>query len=322
KCADAGYQWSGILRTYYFNPIPFIMDEMPSATEWNQPGDSTWHLNVYVTNGSGQVYEKYKTQGVWLSFWQFMGAPSGGCTSAPASAAFGQSNLWIFCRGQTGAIWSRRYNGSSWGAWQQISPTSMQSGPGATEFWYSGSGAWHINVEAVGWDGALWHNYYSTATGTWSGWESLGSPSGGCKGTPSTDNGLNPQLFVFCRGTNGQAWYRQWNGSGWLGWTSLGGSVMTAAGATDYYQPGDNWHFNVYANWAAGSISERYWSPSFPSFAGWQYQGGTCQSAAQPTNYSTVDLEVFCRWANSGDVWFQVWNGSSWSGWNYTIYQP
>lgn len=319
-CAVGGQKWPGIFRTYYFSPIPTVLDEDPAATEYNQPGDPSWHLNVYVTHTDGNVYEKFQSNSTWWS-WQSIGAPSGGCTSSPGTASSGGNNLWLFCRSTSGAIWYRKWNGSSWSSWTQVSSTSMQSGPAASEFYYSGDGSWHINVEAVGWDGALWQNYYVVNTGTWSGWQSLGSPSGGCTGKPAADNGLSPRFFVICRAPNGETWYRQWTGASWSSWTSLGGYFSSTPGATDYYQPGDTWHFNVYVDALDGSIYEQYKSGGNP-FSGWQYQGGVCQSGAGPSNYSSTDLEVFCRWNGSGDVWYERYNGSTWSGWNYNIGHP
>jgi hypothetical protein len=320
---DAAYgdQWPSIVRAYYFSPVVSLLDDNPATTEYFQPGD-TWHLNVYATSRTGDVYEKFATATSGLTWygWNWLASPSGGCTSSEGTASGDAYNLWMFCRGVDGAIWGRRWNGSSWLAWQSLGGT-FQSGPAVTEYIQSPWILSHINVEALGWDGAVWHNYYDENNSTWSGWTSLGAPSGGCTSAPSTDYRVSNELYALCRGADGNVWYRLWNGSAWLGWAVLNAGLGPdgSIGSTHYNQPGDTWHFNVYMDSHVGALWES-WKGS-GGFSSWGSRGGRCESGGAAASFSPNDLRLFCR-LNDSNIWYDVWNGGGWSGFVYYIGRP
>ncbi len=177
-------------------------------------------------------------------------------------------------------------------------------------------------------------------TDVWSGWSSKGSPAGGCTSAPGADWRSTTELFIFCRGsagnTNAAVWYRQWNGSTnlWSAWTILdsGAAVsVTAPGATDYFQPGDTWHLNVYAKQGTASsptVKQNYKSTG--GFLGWNLPvgglGGTCASAPNASDLPITPfyLYVFCRWdpgpnspssAWDGGIYYRRWDNTNWGVW-------
>lgn len=318
------------MRKYYFNNATqpghvTVLDDAPSATDYNQPGDN-WHLNVYAVDRSGNVKQNYRDSGTWTGWTSNL---QGGCSSSPASAAYGGSHLWVFCRtaDANGTIRAKRWNGSTWGSWSNLGTTGFQSGPAATEYNQPGD-AYHINVYALGWDGNIYQNYYHVGSGTWSGWTSKGSPSGGCTSAPGTDWRSTTELYIFCRATSGEVWYRKWDSGAWGAWTDMNGSSVTAPGATDYFQPGDTWHLNVYAKQGTATtpdVVQNYKSNG--GFLGWNRNlGGSCASAPAASDLPTApyDLFVFCRWdpgPNSppsswnGGIYYRRWDNSAWGGW-------
>ncbi len=323
-CANDGLMWNSIVRRYYFYTTEaqshvVVLDDSPAATEWNQPNDG-YHLNVYALNRSGNVYERYyrSSTGTWYG-WQPLG---GVCTGGLGALGVNTNHLWIFCRGTDGFIYGRRYNGSSWQPWVSLGVGSgFQSGPAATEYFQPGDVYAHLNVYALGWDHNIYENWYHTGNATWSGWNSLGSPAGGCTSAPGTDWRTAYELYVFCRGTNGAIWHRKWNGSAWEAWVSLGGSVISGPGATDYYQSGDTWHQNVYGNSEIGEIWQNFRNNT--GWSGWYPLQGVCQAGPGASNLPTTSyLYVLCRGdpepsygAWDGSIFYRRWTGSAWGGW-------
>jgi hypothetical protein len=85
-----------------------------------------------------------------------------------------------------------------------------------------------LEVFKQGSDDALWHNW-QRSSGGWSGWYSLGRPSGVDILSPNVVMNADGRLVVFVGGAindmiTGTFWQiRQMPGGGWSGWDSLAG---------------------------------------------------------------------------------------------------
>ena len=94
----------------------------------------------------------------------------------------------------------------------------------------------HLELFALGSDGALWHNYKDPAKNQWSGWATLGVPGPGpgggfmALGYPTIGNNQDGRLEVFVLAKDGSLWhiFQQPNPNGgpgtngWSAWGSLG----------------------------------------------------------------------------------------------------
>jgi hypothetical protein len=322
-CALDGMQWPGIIRQYYFyssgDPTHVVLlDDYPNATEHQVPFFGWW-VRLYALNRSGSVWQKSYKQldDTWSGWDTNLG---GTCSSAPAAADIDSSHLWVFCRkwDTSGLIQTRRWDGNSWWAWSTLTPSGgFQSGPGATEYNQPSVG-WTMRVYALGWDKNIYENFLRLDTGFWNGWNSIGSPSGGCTSAPAADARTANELYVFCRATDGSFRYRMWNGGAWGSWTSIGNTNqwVSSPGATDSLIGGSQ--IRAYGDGTLGRVWEKYNSGS--GWSSWADLGGGCQSAANATDLpSTTYLYVFCHWDPEYfgvyNRFYYKWFGIGWSDW-------
>jgi hypothetical protein len=353
-CGGDHWAYSDGWRAY----ADYDIDNGPAATVYYQPGES-YHLQVYALDDSGNVRESFCrfmnnecTNDVWLTKWgSNLGSPGNrGCSSAIAATS--SSNLYVFCRvtanydanqyyqdsstdpSYASIIWVKFWNGSSWSGWQKLGTTPLETGPAATNYMQplpGGGTERHLQLYSVDAAGNLQENFYSHATGSWSGWHSMGAPSGGCKGDPAAASLDNYNLSLFCRGGDNAIWWKRWDGYSWSSWQSLGGTWLEGPGATRYYQPGDGYHLNVYAVDSSGTLKEKYCRQAGSGCAnnvwyGWQLPGSDatnhCQDSPDATYYSSSYLYVFCRDKSNGEVDYKRWTGSQWLNWNSTLGKP
>jgi phospholipase C len=159
--------------------------------------------------------------------------------------------------------------------------------------------------------GNCWHNWQTTAGGTWAGWHELAT---GLAGNPTVCANKDGRLEVFARGADASirhAWQVS-PGGAWSQWATLAGgthndiaAAMNADGRLEVFiinDPGNCWH-----NWqtTAGGTT----------WAGWHELGTGL--ARNPTVCANKDgrLEMFARGADNvfRDAW-QVTPGGGWSG--------
>lgn len=314
SCAQQLYVWNAIIRAYYFYTAQAptyvtVLDDAPGATSFYAAGEGH-RLHVYAVGRDGTLY-----QNVWVPSGQYWGGwfPFAGssCTSAPSAAGAWSNHLWVFCRGQNGAIYGNRWDGSAWLGWLSLGST-VQSGPGATNYCLP-SGQCQLAVYALGWDGNIYENFCRLSEGCiWQGWNMLpngGSPPGGCTAAPAASWRNAYERYVFCRGANAAIWYKKWNGSAWEPWQSRGGELDSGPGATDYYLSGEGWRVYHLSNIELGNIYVE-WKAS--GWSGWQWFGGVCQSSPGASDVlNRVYLFFLCRGPDDS-VWYSRWSGSAW----------
>jgi hypothetical protein len=103
--------------------------------------DALWHLS-----GDGTTW----------SAWESLG---GALTSSPAVCSMQEGQLWVFARGAGNTLWSRQYFGS-WSGWVNQGGAAFLLDPDAT------SDGYHVDVVALGTDGAFWHRTWDGSTWT------------------------------------------------------------------------------------------------------------------------------------------------------------
>jgi len=111
------------------------------------------------------------------------------------------------------------------------------------------------------------------------------------------------KLTVFAKGGDSALWYRQFDGTLWSGWQSLGGSVnnlsATSSGNSIY----------AFVRGGDGGLWDIKWDGS--SWNNWQSLGG---SVTNIDSISPDSVYAFVRGADGG-LWYRKWDGSSWGSW-------
>jgi hypothetical protein len=95
------------------------------------------------------------------------------------------------------------------------------------------------------------------------------------------------RLDVFARGTDGALWNTSWDGGGWGGWDSRGGSLSTAAAAASRAPN----RIEVFALGGDSGLLRQFWDGA--RWSGWAPLGGTwltAPSAVSQPGTGTVDV--------------------------------
>ena len=155
----------------------------------------------------------------------------GGSTGAPAFAARSVGKATAVARDAAGAVLvSERDSAGAWPVWTRL------DGAVTTRPAVSVAADGTLNLVARGAGGGLLHRY-STSPGVWSPWVDLGGalvPGAG----PSLTSTPGGQLVAVAVGPGRDVESRTWSpGTGWAGWTSLGGrtydDLALAASSTE-----------------------------------------------------------------------------------------
>ena len=139
----------------------------------------------------------------------------------------------------------------------------LTNGPNASS-WAKG----RLDVFIRGSDNALWHKFYSSATG-WSGWSSLGAPSGVTLASDpvAVSWGVN-RIDVFVRGSDNALWHKFYdiNAGGWSAWNNHGGILSSGPAATSwgvgrldvFYRLTDNTLGHIFYTSSVGAWSNQF----------------------------------------------------------------
>jgi hypothetical protein len=172
--------------------------------------------NVYLLglNAAGQAWSLEWTAGTTNTWgaWSSLGGTFALGTTL-AGAAYG-STLHVLGINSQGTPYEETGSGTTWSGWTNLGGV-LDSAPALAA---PTAGLFMFDVNATG---AMWDQENTTS---WQGYNPLGGVLGA--GPVATAAGVN--AFVFDLNPAGNLWYREWNGTSFGAWTSLGGILATA----------------------------------------------------------------------------------------------
>jgi hypothetical protein len=163
----------------------------------------------------------------------------------------------------------------------------LTNGPEASS-WAKG----RLDVFIRGADNALWHKFYTSATG-WSGWSTLGKPTGVTLASDpvAVSWGVN-RIDVFVRGSDNALWHIFYdiNAGGWSGWNNHDGVLSSGPAVTSwgvgrldvFYRGTDNTVRHIFYSSSAG------WSSEFS-------HGGLLASDPGGVSWGVGRIDLFAR---------------------------
>ena len=117
-------------------------------------------------------------------------------------------------------------------------------------------------------------------------------------------------LTTFIRGTDNALWEKQWTGSGWSGWQSLGGVLSadpTAVSST-------NGRIDVFIRGQDFALWHRVFDGT--AWGGWQFVGDRLVSGPAVTSSAPGRLDIFATAADQSLTYKSSSdNGATWSSW-------
>jgi murein DD-endopeptidase MepM/ murein hydrolase activator NlpD len=204
----SGWNWSWHEPAYLTtDPVAIAGPNRIDLVGYGRSGDST--------KASGYSWHQSWTSGGSWSNLENWGIAGGGFVGQPAAASSSSRNIDVLAISIDGGLWDRRYNGISWGGWQQFtgsgvpSPSRVIGSPSATA--WPGGGLFSLLVR--GDDGALWDCWPTPATSTTCSWQSHG---GQITNDPLVISAASYQQDVFVRAASPFYLAHQlFTGSGW-----------------------------------------------------------------------------------------------------------
>jgi lysozyme len=259
------------------------------------------HIELFATmkGGVGAHLTTQGTSDTW-STATFMGAATCGVASVIWPGAGGAD---AFDPTASGATQLASDVGSGWSAFQDFGGMAL-SHLSALAF-----ADGHVEVFALGGDGAVWDNRWDLARKAWAGWVSLGG---------AMTTGVGPILWddghaeIFATDSSGVAWHN-WTASAppaWQGWAAMAGGKLATRPVPARWADG---HVEVFARGTDGllytSASATQWTPFTAVNPGTQVQGEPSVLV-----YPGSGPEVFAR-SMTGQVMHLWWQASAWSPW-------
>ncbi|RKH80162.1 hypothetical protein D7Y21_32645 [Corallococcus sp. AB045] len=138
-------------------------------------------------------------------------------------------------------------------------------------------------------------------------WDSLG---GGFTSAPAVaSRGVN-RLDVFGRGLDNQLYHREWDGTGWIGWTPHAG-IITSDPAAVSWGPD---RVDLFVLGADGSMM--HWARVGTAWTTWESLGGGFTASPAVASRGMYQLDVFGRGRDNA-LWMKSWNGATWTDWKW-----
>ncbi len=191
--------------------------------------DNDGRLNLFVVGGNNAIWWDKQTVpgGSWMGWTQITGtmAKSG---EAPTAILNASGNLEVFYNKSDNSevchVWQMTSGGSS--DWTWNGQTALGGGANLSGLSATRNTDGRLDVSVVGSNNKVWHNWQTTAGGSWNGWASFDTSQSAVSGqAPCLTVNQSGALEMFINGTNGHV-YRNWQttpGGGWNGWADMGG---------------------------------------------------------------------------------------------------
>ncbi len=127
---------------------------------------------------------------------------------------------------------------------------------------------------------------------------------------PALDSHSDGILDIFARGTDGTLQQQAWNGSQWLGWSSLGGGILGAPMAVNQ-QPHD---LDVYVRGGGNALYQDHWD-SIHGWSGWALVDPTATGSSVAVASEQAGGEILFE-RNGDEMYTKNWQSTvGWSSW-------
>jgi hypothetical protein len=204
------------------------------------PAIETWggaSLAMYLRGTDNNIYKKYYDTGTsqWSTTWEALGRPSGvSAASDPGVVSWAGGRTDLVVRGGTSIY---IMSTPTWGTWQSLGapPNGAASAPVITSW-----GPNHLDVFVRAGNDMIYHKWCgancSGASGSWSGWDVLGT--GTFRGKPAVTTRSNGTIELFGHGMDDNLWQMRFSGS-WGSWSQVpaNGTLRFDAGCPDCNSP-------------------------------------------------------------------------------------
>lgn len=190
--------------------------------------DNDGRLNLFVVGGDNVIWWDKQTVpgGSWMGWTQITGttAKSG---EAPTAILNASGDLEVFYNKSDNSevchVWQMTSGGSDW-TWN--GQTALGGGANLSGLSATRNTDGRLDVSVVGSNNKVWHNWQTTAGGSWNGWATFDTSQGAVSNqAPCLTVNQSGALEMFINSTNGHV-YHNWQltpGGSWNGWADMGG---------------------------------------------------------------------------------------------------
>ncbi|MEY9862585.1 hypothetical protein ABH935_008233 [Catenulispora sp. GAS73] len=291
---------------------------------------------VYALGSDGWIYEDYQTipgGGGWSGWELNLGTANGPFVSAPSVFVDSAGKTVVTAVDTSGNVeenYQKAPAAGPWSGWHLYNNSPLPAGVRFIGTPYATHDLHGVNVTyATGTDGNVYENYFTAATGLWSGWElNLGViPNINLVSPPSVFSDSTGHLVVTAVDSSGNVMenYQKIPGQApWSGWHPYNNSPLPAGVrfiGTPFATHDANGVNVTYATGTDGNVYEDYFTRATGLWSGWELNlgtGGPFVSSPSVFSDSTGHLVVTAL-DSSGNLqedYQKVAGGSPWSGWH------
>jgi hypothetical protein len=221
-----------------------------TAVCWN-----VGRYGMYAAGADGKLYSLLWLTSGWEPWGEFPSLPKGKAAGL-AAASWISGRYGVYAVSSEGNLYERYWTTDHWVGWNDHQqPGNVRLKGPVTAVSYSGS---RVAIYAYGSDGNVWQKWWAVS---WSGWESIGAPSGLTIKSLSSASAVDRNYVVAAICSDNRLWVRRYK-YGWYDWETydtppgvpLDGPLTIVASPTD-----PSYYFYVYyARGRDGAIYQYY----------------------------------------------------------------
>ena len=204
-------------------------------------------------------------------------ASAASSSAARTASSWGPNRIDCFAKGTDNALYHRWWDGAAWGGWESLGGTILEA-PDCVELGAEPHRLLrprHRRGDVAPLVGRLAPGAAGRASAAPSSTSPTASPGG------------RTGIDCFARGTDLAMWHRWWDGAGWGGWESLGGTIIEKPDCVSW---GSN-RLDCFARGTDNAMWHRWWDGS--AWGGWESLGGIILSGPDCVAWGPNRLDCF-----------------------------
>jgi len=232
--------------------------------------------------------------------WTSLG---GGLKGAPEAAEGSGASTDVFVRGTDDALYTKHWNGTSWGPWTLLGGT-LTGDPGAVA-----QAITRLDAFVRGTDNHMYTRSWNGSS--WAAWALLMPGSMLSGPDASIRAGIPNTVDQFVQGTDNQLYHRESadGGNTYGAWEALSGYITASPGAVSW----SSTRIDVFVRGRDPQLYHRWWI-SGTGWSAWEALGGTLASAPDAASCTSGHLDVYVLGTDHA-LYHRGFNGTSWSPW-------
>jgi hypothetical protein len=269
-------------------------------------------LECFVRGANNDIWNIGWREDGW-SGWE----GGGGILSSPPSCdTYGPGKVGVVCAATSGpnaTVFGIRFHpdglctadgskcGFHFGDWWATGFTAMEA--------VDCIGFGDAKVDCFGRTGDMSMGYFWSDNLSGAGGVGADNVGGAITGTPECVSRKKNTIQCFARGTDGDLWLREFSGTSWKKWASLGGEFTDRPSCTEW-----SGRIDCFVRGMDGALWHTAWQSGELDWGSWDSLGGAFVDSPSCTSWGKGRIDCFVH-ATDDSVWHIWGDGTNWGEW-------